>query len=253
MTRITYLITAGLVTALGIYVLVLISNGQVPTDLECALSSPVYWGILVIITPILGLTYALRPTPPYRRYLIRAQHHTALNPEQALADLNHALELAPEKERAGILKTRAGLYKKLGFQVQATRDQLAYTQAEGAYQGGVGLAKLAGIDSDVFADGLRKGEQQSLLKSGQAIGLGYCSKCKDVVRLDDKLHCLKHPRSKVEEVRLVIPDDIEKGRAELLASHMQKARSMWLRRLLLMLGLVLAAGAWIYLLDLFQS
>jgi len=250
LTRLTILITAGLLTALGVWVLVRMAQGEPLPDLGCAFTSPVFWVILVIITPISALKLALTPTPPHQKYLNRAKRHLSLDQAQALADLNQALELALEKERAAILKERARLYESLGERQQAVRDQIARIECAGAYDGATAVAALTGMDKDTFAGGIKDNDIQALLKDQAAVPLGYCPKCKNVVELNEKMKCKLHRRARIESVRLAIPEDVSMIKAAILESHAKTARLNRSRQLLLILGAVMAILGWAYVLEL---
>ena len=65
-----------------------------------------------------------RPASPRtsEKHVERAQRHIEPVPEQVLADFTKALELAPEKEQADILKQGGELYSKLGRKEEALAD-----------------------------------------------------------------------------------------------------------------------------------
>ena len=255
LTRLTILITAGLLTALGVWVLVRMFQGDPPPilntpKLDWAFNTPVFWAILVIVTPISALKLALMPTPAHQKYLNRAKRHLSLDKAQALADLNQALELAPEKERTAILKERASLYESLGQKQQAVRDEIARIESNGAYESAEGIAALTGMDRDIFAGGIKDNDIQALLKAQAAVPLGYCPKCKNVVELNEKMRCRLHRRARIESVRLAVPEDIDKIKEALLESHTRATRLNRSRQLLLVLTAVLAIVAWAYVLNL---
>lgn len=219
LTRLGILLAAGLVTAFGVWVLMRMVQGEQLPDLGCAFTSPVYWAILVVVTPIAALKMALTRTPAHQKYLNRARRHLSLDSAQALADLNQALALAPEKERPVILKERARLHESLGQKLQATRDKIAHIESEGAYQAAEGIAALTGMDRDVFANGIKDSDIQALVKAHEAIPLGYCPKCKDVVELSEKMKCQSHPRARIASVRLAVPEDASKIKAAILEAQ----------------------------------
>ena len=193
---------------------------------ECCPSSPAVWLAVAVVSPITGLVAALRRTPMYARYAKRARRHIELDPEQAVADFTQALAAAPEKEQAGLLKERAKLYEKLGMEEEATRDQLDYISAPGAYEGGASLARMLGADKDTYAEGVAKRDREELLASGRAKAVGYCPKCKAVVELSPKLRCPTHGSSKGRAARLVVPSEVEVAKAKVLEEYEQERRKV---------------------------
>lgn len=250
LTRLLILIVAGLLTAFGLWVLVRIIQGEPLPDLGCAFTSPVFWAILVVITPLSALKLALTPTPAHQKYLNRARRHLTLDPAQALADLNQALELALEPDRTAILKERARLHTSLGQSQQALRDKIATIESDGAYQGAEAVAALTGMDKDTFVGGLKNNELQALLKSQAAVPLGYCPKCKNVVELNEKMKCKLHRRARIENVRLAIPEDVSMIKTAILESQAKTTRFNRFRQLLLIVGAVMAVLGWAFVLKL---
>jgi hypothetical protein len=147
-----------------------------------------------------------------------------LDPEQAISDFSQALELAPEKEKAGLLKERAVLYEKLGMEEEATRDELDYTSAEGAYGGGRGAARFFGADDDAYAAGRGEDDRKAMVAAGRVKALGYCSKCGSVVELNPKLRCPDHKSPKPKAVRFVLPDEVEAAIPEVLNEYTKESR-----------------------------
>ncbi|HWQ83960.1 MAG TPA: hypothetical protein VN363_05305, partial [Anaerolineales bacterium] len=237
-TRLIILLVAGLITSVGVWVLARFGQGEPLPDLGGAFSSPVFWAILVIVTPLSGLKMALSPTPAHQRYLNRARRHLNLDKAQAMADLNQALALAPEKERTAILKERAQLYASLGQVQQATRDRIATIESDGSYQGAEAVAALTGLDKDAFAGGMKDRDIQALLKAQAALSMGYCPKCKNVVELDGKMHCKLHRRARIESVRLAIPEDVSKIKIAILEAHARAARLNRYREIIQITGLI---------------
>jgi phage FluMu protein Com len=140
-----------------------------------------------------------------------------LNPSQALSDLNQAIELAPEKEQAGLLKQRANLYDKLGMSEDAARDHLALATSPDAYkEEGQWVSAFTGADADIHTRIRRFGQITSLLSSGSARAVGYCPRCKNVVELDSNQHCRVHPKTKGREIQYVIPADVLVGKLIIL-------------------------------------
>lgn len=240
-TRIGALIVAALMTALGVFILYRMSlNNFEVTNSVCFITSPVFWGIWVISIPFMGLFYALRPTPRFQKFVNRAERHKELDPNQALSDFNQALNLAPEKERAGILKKRAAFYQKLGQQKEAVLDQLAYTQEEEAYKDSSHVVELLGADGSVYANSRRKDEQKALLQTGLAVGVGYCNRCKKAVPLDDSLRCKQHPRSKGQNVQFGTQEDLPSVAVQVENSHLVAARKVRNSRIFTLVALFLS-------------
>lgn len=226
-------ILGGIMAGVGAWWL---SESQIEVP-DCMPVSPVACIFAAIASPIAGLVSALRKTPLYKRYATRARRHIEIDPEQAVADFSQALETAPEKERAGLLKERAVLYEKLGLEKEATRDRLDYTSAEGAYETGRGITQLFGGDSDVYASDRGKEERKELVAAGRAIALGYCSKCGGVVELNPDLGCPDHTSTKPKAVRVVLPDEVEAAIPEVLSEYTKDRRTR--RNILIVLGVVI--------------
>ena len=180
------------------------------------LTSPVAWALAALGALIGGIVFAIRRTPLHERYAIRARRHVELDADQALADFNQALALAPDKARGEILTKRAGLLTKLGRQDEATRDQLSATESPGAYETGGMLVGLLGADKATYMETARQADRKKLLSSGRAQALGYCPRCRDVVALTHKLRCPMHGWVRPAEVRYVTFAEAEGARRELL-------------------------------------
>ena len=143
----------------------------------CLLTNPMVWTIGVVGFPISGLVSALRKTPIYKRYENRAQRHKDLDWEQASADFSEAINLAPKKYQAGLLKQRAELFKAHDKEEDYLEDRLTYMESEGAYQGQANLAQTFGLDSDSFVSSARNTEREQLIAAGKIKAVGYCKKC----------------------------------------------------------------------------
>lgn len=223
-------IAAGIISAALVYFF-----SQMEEPPPCCLS-PEKLALGVIALPIIGIVDALRKTPLHERYAMRARRHVDLDAEQAMADFGQALELAPEKARAALLKERAALYEKLGLDEESVRDRLAYTSAPGAHEDGfgAGVVRLVGGDAGVYAAGVAKDERKRLVREGKVQALGYCPTCQAVVELDGDLRCpvvSKHARPKA--VRFVMPDEVDGAREEILQEFEQGRRA---RRTYLVVG-----------------
>lgn len=202
---------------------------------------------IAVILPFAGLVMLLRRTPRHTRYANRAERHVSLNLRQAAADYTQALEFAPEKEQAGILRKRAAVYEELGQTEDATRDLIAVTFAKGAYQTGASFVRLVGGDEDTYSLGRANDERRNLVESGRAVVLGYCPACKDAVQLNNIMRCTNHPHSKPKRVRLVVPNDVAAARMEILSGKKRRKPSSQRDRIL-RLAILLTALATGYLL-----
>lgn len=177
------------------------------------LLNPVVLGLATVIAFITAIVVPLRRTPEYVRYIDRAKRHIQLNPWQALADVESAMEIAPDKEQGNLLKQRAQLYEMVGFVVDAARDRLALATSQDAFKGEADAVKMfTGADSGTYAASRRSSQIKAILYSGKALAIGYCPKCNKVDVLDKDEHCPTHPKTKVREVEYVIPDDVLAGK-----------------------------------------
>ena len=224
---------------LGLFIITRMMKDPNYEGLGCALTSPIFWGFVVVVTPISGLIFALKPTPLYEKYLERGKRHINLDKEQALADFSKALELAPEKERAPILKERAKLLESMGQVEQATRDKIATLENPNAYSGAEGFAALTGLDRDSVVKGMRESDQKALLQANSAVALGYCTKCKAAVQLDVKSHCVLHPHARITNIHLAVPADINAKMAEIQEAGMKDQRRALIRTIVFVLGLII--------------
>ncbi len=234
------------VTAFGVWVLYRMIKGLSMPDLGCMFTSPVFWGLLVLVTPFSGLAYALGKTPMHERYLDRAKRHLTLDRDQALADLNHALTIAPEKSRGPILRERAKLLEAMGQTTEATRDRIALLDANQHETAGM-LAGGFGADKDMFVNDLRNQERNALLKTQAVVALGYCSICRAVVELNEEKRCTLHPKKKPANIRLAVPEDVESVKVSLLAESLKDIRRKRISRIVTILFLVLLCAGLIYI------
>ena len=67
--RLFGLIFSLVIAAFAVWVLYRMYQGVAMPDLGCMFTSPVFWGLVAIITPISGLVFALGKTPMHERYL----------------------------------------------------------------------------------------------------------------------------------------------------------------------------------------
>lgn len=234
LSNLVFGIVGGILSGIVAY-LMIESDIELP---DCLLISPQLCLLTTIGAPIMGIASALRKTPLYQRYATRARRHIELDPEQAIADFSQALEFAPEKEQAGLLKERATLYEKLGMEKEATRDELDYTSAEGAYAGGRGFARFFGADDDTYAAGVGEEDRKKMVAAGRVKALGYCSKCGSVVELNPKLRCPDHTSPKPKAVKFVLPDEVEAAIPEVLNEYTKERRTR--RNIIIIVALVLS-------------
>lgn len=85
----------------------------------------IYFAVLVgfgSIILVFGIVWFLRITPLYERYAIRANYHVSLNPWQAIADYNAAINSAPQTHAYDYLLERAKLYQDLEMAPEARTD-----------------------------------------------------------------------------------------------------------------------------------
>jgi RNA polymerase subunit RPABC4/transcription elongation factor Spt4 len=237
------------VAALAVWVIYRMVNGLSMPDMGCFLTSPIFWGLVAIITPISGLVFALGKTPMHERYLERAKRHLTLDRDQALADLNQAVNLAPEKSRAPILKERAKLLEAMGQTTEATRDRIALLDANKHETAGM-IAGGLGADKDIFVNDLRNQERDALLKTKTAVALGYCSACRAVVELNEKNRCPLHPKKKPADIRLAVPVDVESVRATMMTERAKAIRLSRIRWILVLVAAVILCAVVMYIGDL---
>ena len=234
------------IAAFGVWVLFRMYKGLSMPDMGCFFTSPVFWGLLVLITPISGLVFAFGKTPMYERYLDRAKRHLTLDREQALSDLNQALTLAPEKSRVPILKERAKLLEAMGPTTEAARDKIALRDAN-QHETASMIAGGFGADKDIFVNDLRNQERNALLKNKTAVALGYCSVCRAVVELNEEKRCALHPKKKPANIHLAVPEDVESVKVTLLAESIKDMRRKRISRIVTILFLVLLCAGLIYI------
>jgi len=239
LVRIFVLLFSIAIAGLGVFILSRMMNNPDYKGLGCALTSPILWGIVVVVMPISGLVYALKPTPLFERYLDRGKRHVNLDKDQALADFSKALELAPEKERAPILKERAKLLESMGQTEQATRDKIATLENSNAYSGAEGFAALTGLDKDSVVQGMRENDQKALLQAHSAIALGYCTKCKMAVQLDVKSHCVLHPHARITNIHLAVPADINVTMTQINEKAKKDQRLALIRTIVFVVGVII--------------
>ncbi len=216
---------------LAVVILVGFYRGAELPDLGCAITSPVFWIIVAVGAPILGLVTAFRRTPLHEKYTDRAKRHITLDPDQALADFNHALQLAPEKQKGVVLKERAKLLQTLGQSQEAARDKIAAMESEGAYEGAATFATLVGADRDLAVRDAKAREQKELVKAHAAVGLGWCKKCKAAAELDSEMHCKLHPKARICDIKLAVAEDVPLELAAMQETLTRRNKSIRVRRI----------------------
>jgi hypothetical protein len=174
--------------------------------------------LLAIGTVIGGLRMCLGRTPKYERHVKRAEQVREAAPEQALADLGLALELAPEKERADILKQRGELYAKLGLREDAATDLAAFAEHPDAHKGAKVLSEIVGVELEGAAkastEATLEGLRTSLMRDGALAAISYCERCREAFILSEQFLCPRCAR-KLAEPRFVKPHEAEAELAKL--------------------------------------
>ena len=240
--RLVYFI--GGIIGMGISIGMVYFLGKNPDLMEtsqcCLFTRIELWYLGIIVFPIMGIVSALKKTPVYKRYQMRAQRHQESDPEQALVDFAEALALAPEKEKAEILKQRSALYTKLGREESSIEDRLEYLQKDEAYQGSAAFGRIFGLDEDQMVSGARENAQKLMVASGKATAIGYCPKCGKAVVLNEKLKCPIHPKKKPINTKLVTPDKVDEALIEVTNLSMpQVAKTKKNRTILLIILAIL--------------
>jgi hypothetical protein len=217
-------------------------------DLGCVFTSPIWWALMALVLPFAGLSFLLRRTPDHERYFERAKRHVTIDREQALADFNEAVRLAPEKGRAAILKERAKLLELIGDKQQAIRDRIAVADAPGVHEGAANFAEMVGADRDVFLNEQRKLDREVLMRSG-ALGIGYCPRCGKPTVLTSKSKCPLHPHLGIKDIRLAVPEDIEKVKAEIVEQRRKDNRKRLIGWIMAILSIVILCLVFKYIIG----
>lgn len=226
------------IAAFAVWVLWKMYQAESLPDLGCFVSSPIWWGLLAIVMPIAGLVFLFKRTPMHERYLDRAKRHLTLDQDQALADMNEALRLAPDKARASILKERSKLLESLGQTQQALRDRIAVAEDAGTHETGANVTSMFGGDKDVFINKMKE-QDRDLLRSAGAVAIGYCRGCRMPVELNEKSRCPRHPHRVVSDIRLAVPEDVENVKAGILETRRRENRKRLIGWIAFILGLLL--------------
>ena len=207
----------------------------------CMLTNPVIWLMITFVSPISATVTALRKTPDFLKYKNRAARHEAEFPDQAIDDYSKAIDLAPAKEKAPLIKVRSDLYKKMGKEEEALKDQLAYISTEGAYESSASFARLLGADKDTFIDQAIQDDRKKLIGEGKIKGVGFCLAGSHTVELNDQLKCPLHPKGKIFNHTFVMPEELEKTLLSVETASAGVVTQTKKRRIILwiVLGLVL--------------
>ena len=225
--------------SLGILIF-LMNNPELTETSECCIfTNPYAWFIGIFGLPITGIINAIRKTPTYRRYENRAKRHIEVNPEQAIADFSKAIDLAPEKQKASLLKQRSEIHKKLGMEEDFLKDRLTYMESEGAYEGQTALAQTFKADSESFVASARESERKKLIAEGKIKAVGFCKECMHAVELDDKMRCPLHRKKMPIEVKYLLPKDLESGILEVEEKGLESFRKSKRTRLIILIILAI--------------
>ncbi len=224
--------------AFAAWVLWRLSSGMEIPDLGCFLTSPIWWGLMAVIMPVVGFVFLFRRTPQHERYLERAKRHVTLDRDQALADFNEALRLAPEKARLPILKERAKLLDAMGQTREALRDKIAVAGDESAHENAGNVAEMFGADKDVFTNQLKTQDRQALMAAGGVVALGYCRKERGVVSLNEKSRCPQHPHTPISDIRLAVPEDVENVKIAITEARRKVNRKRLIGWIVFVLGVI---------------
>jgi tetratricopeptide (TPR) repeat protein len=251
--RIGYLIGGVVLAAVFVGLAWFFTQMEMAEALPPCCAPPLTVGLLALSCLVGGLRMAFSRTPEYEKYVNRAQRHVEAAPEQALADFTKALELAPEKEQAGILKQRGELYKKLERKEEAVADLSEYVASPYAHRGAKLVSKIVGVDMEESASALTdqpvvEGLRRELVQEGALKAVGYCRRCKDAVELDKDRRCSRCG-GQVKEPRFVKPEasDAELAKLRKEAAARRTRRLIWLTIggvALLVCALCVGMGVW---------
>ena len=201
-------IVAGIVAVIIAYFL--IQNPDFAESRElCLLTDPSAWIFAAIVCPIAAFLNTIRRTPEFRKYENRAKRHLQIFPEQAIDDYSKAIEIAPDKHKASLIKSRSELYRKMGKEEESIKDQLEYMEAEGAYEGSSSFVGMIGGDKDTYIEQTKKTERRQLIADGKIKGVAFCIQCQQAVELNEKLKCPLHPKAKLINSTFIMPNDLE--------------------------------------------
>ncbi len=194
----------------GLIAYFLIRNPEITESSEiCLLSDPIAWAFASVFSLISAIVTTIRKTPEFQKYENRAKRHIDLYPEQAVSDYTKAIELAPAKQKAALIKARAELFMKIGREEESIKDKLEYMTAEGSYDDAASFVRLFGGDKDAYIDQTIKDERKRLISEGKIKGVAFCTKCQRAVELNENLKCPLHPRTKLLKATFVMPADVD--------------------------------------------
>lgn len=231
--RIGYLVGGVVVAAIFVGLAWLFMDMEMAESLPPCCASPLTLVLMALSGLVGGLKMALSRTPEYEKYEKRAQRHVELDPEQAIADLTKALELAPEKKRADILKQRGEIWAKLDRKEEALADLSTYVTSPQAHRGAKLVSEIVGVDMEgaagAFTEQTVKGLQTALMQEGALKGIGYCKRCQDAVELDENHRCSRCGRQ-VKEPKFVKPyeSEVELAGIRVEADARRRRRLIWL-------------------------
>ena len=217
----------------GLIAFFLIQNPDFADSNEvCLLTNPSAWMFASAFSLITAFVSAVRKTPEFRKYENRAKRHLEQFPDQSVNDYSKAIELAPDKEKAPLVKSRSELYKKLGKEEESIKDQLEYMATEGAYDDAASFVTMLGGDKDTYVDQTITSERKRLIADGKIKGVAFCDKCQRAVELDEKLKCPLHPKVKLINSTFIMPDELDETLESVEKSSSEQLKRTKRRRLI---------------------
>ena len=226
----------------GLIAYFLIRNPEITESSEiCLFSDPSAWMFASAFGLITAIVSAVRKTPEFRKYESRAKRHQELEPDQSLMDFSRAIELAPDKHKAALIKSRADLYQALGREEESLKDQLTYMEAEGAYESSSSFVTALGGDKDTYVDQTIKAERKKMISEGKIKGVAYCTKCQQAVELNEKLKCPLHPKAGLVNATYVLPQELDKTLESVGTAAAEEVKKLKKRRriILIVIGVIL--------------
>ena len=226
----------------GVVAYFLFQNPEITESSEiCLFSDPFAWLFASGFGLITAIVAAIRKTPDFRKYENRAKRHLDSFPEQSLTDYSHAIELAPDKHKAALIKSRADLNQALGREEESLKDQLAYMESEGAYESSSSFVTALGGDKDTYVDQTIKSERKKLISEGKIKGVAYCTKCQQAVELNEKLKCSLHPKSGLVNATFILPQELDKTSERVGTAAAEEVKKTKKRRriILIVIGVIL--------------
>ncbi len=242
--------------------LVLRSNSGVPGGGSLDVLKSMGFAILSVFIGIgliiFGIYWVFRKTPLQERYQARAERHMDLDPRQAIADFSKVIELSSQKGNPDyftdfndILIKRAGMYKKLGMDIEAKSDyehaladitqqidlradKWEFDLQNKLIEVGNALGKpdiefdvlKKAIDADSWSWGGNNAAssrmyaqmtRSAIMKDGRYGIIGFCKQCNAETSADFELKCTNNPNhGKVTNPR---PVRLDMARPPALANH----------------------------------